>query len=68
MSAAHHATGLEAVTGLGDTEPGALDMLEHPAAVQARADMAMPRWFWHLAPVALVGAIALSAVWPWGFA
>ena len=59
---------LEAVTGLGDTEPGALDMLAHPAIVAADADLAMPAWYWLLAAATLVGACAASAVIPWGFA
>ena len=58
----------EAVTGLGDTEPGELGELEHPAIVQARADLALPWWFWELAAVVFVLAIALSAAFPWGMA
>jgi len=47
----------EAVTGLGDTETGDLEVLEHPAIVQARADIALPWWCWEA-----------SALFPWGVA
>lgn len=64
MNARH----IEAVSGLGDTEPGELDMLAHPAIAAADADLAMPWWYWLLAATALVGACAMSAALPWGFA
>jgi hypothetical protein len=40
------------------------------ARVNAEADdaLAMPWWYWLLAATALVGACAMSAVIPWGFA
>lgn len=37
----------------------------HAEAARATA---MPRWFWLLAPVVFVAAVAASAVWPWGWA
>ena len=58
----------EAVTGLGDTEPGALDLIEHPAITQARDDIALPWWFWEAAAVVFVATVAISAVFPLGFA
>lgn len=68
MTAAHRAALREPVTGLGDTEPGPLDLIEHPAMVQARADSALPWWFWEAAAVVFVATIAISAVFPLGFA
>ena len=59
---------IEAVTGLGDTEPGALDPLEHPAIVAANEATALPWWFWEAAAVVFVATLAISAVWPLGFA
>jgi len=61
-------TSREAVTGLGDTEPGDLDLLEHPAIVQARADIALPWWFWEAAVLVFVATIAASALFPGGVA
>lgn len=60
----HH----EAVATLGDTEPGHLDEVEHPAITQARADLKLPWWFWEAAAVVFVGTIVLSAAFPWGVA
>ena len=39
----------------------------HPAEVEADEATRMPRWFWLAAPVVFVAAVALSAIWPWGF-
>ena len=58
----------EPVATLGDTEPGPLDLVEHPAITQARADTALPWWFWEAAAVVFIGTLAISAVWPWGWA
>ena len=40
------------------------------ARVEADAEqsLALPWWFWEAAAVVFVGTIALSAVWPLGFA
>ena len=40
------------------------------ARVNAEAHDAtrMPGWFWFLAPLAFVGTVAASAVWPWSWA
>lgn len=40
------------------------------ARVNAEADdaLAMPWWYWLLAATALVGACAMSVLFPWGFA
>lgn len=56
-----------------DARTNAADMAysaELVRRVQAEADEAirMPGWFWFLAPLVFVGAIAVSAVLPWGFA
>ena len=59
---------IETVATLGDTEPGELDAVEHPAVIQARADLALPWWFWEAMAVVFVGTIAISAVYPWGVA
>lgn len=67
MTSAH----LEQAETLGDTTPGAFDdlpTLEHPAVLQARADLATPPWAWWGYAAALVAAIAGSALYPWGFA
>ena len=64
MNARH----IEAVSGLGDTEPGELNTLEHPAVVAASEATALPWWFWEAAAVVFVGTLAISAVFPLGFA
>ncbi len=40
----------------------------HPAQQQAADATRLPAWFWLAAPVIFVATVALSAVWPWGFA
>lgn len=67
MSRAHHLSH-EPVATLGDTEPGALDHLEHPAEVQARIDCALPWWWAEAAAAIFVATVAISALFPWGFA
>jgi len=57
----------EAVDTLGDTAPGAfdaLDMLEHPAAVEAARDTAIGPWRWLVIAVIAVAACAAPAIWP----
>lgn len=61
----------EPIETLGDTFPGPLDqseLMEHPAMVQARADMAMPRWGWFVLAAVLCGVLVASHLWPMGFA
>lgn len=57
---------------LGDTTPGAFDALEpmqeHPAVQSAREACALPEWWPFAAAVVLVLTMALSAVFPWGWA
>lgn len=57
---------------LGDTTPGAFDPLEllpeHPAITEARAATALPTWWPWAAAVLLFATMALSAVFPWGWA
>lgn len=57
---------------LGDTTPGAFDPLdllaEHPAITEARAATALPTWWPWAAAALLAATMALSIVFPWGWA
>lgn len=61
----------EAAEQLGDTTPGALDILpplqEHPAVLAARDAIAMPRWAWPALAATVLVALAGSAIWPLGW-
>jgi len=57
----------EAVDTLGDTANGAfdeLDMLEHPAAIEAARDTEIGAWGWLAVACVAVAVCALSAIWP----
>lgn len=64
----------EPVETLGDTTPGAFDALdhllppEHRAVRQALEDCSLPAWWPWAASAVFVITLAVSAIFPWGFA